>query len=169
MRRQKRYLISFWSKNKLFMKIKGNSLLGKFKPWVAIAYLEKENLEDKLKSLDDWDFNVKNLRNKRKELERIPDTYKIDCVVVSVVQFKNSADEILQSLVENLSNSLKNSLKKECEAIDEFVTKSLEMIANRPKTFEEISKSKEDYYKMKGKQAEYENKISHLEEKNKML
>ena len=40
-------------------------------------YLDIENLEEKFHSLEEWDYNIKVIRAKRKELEKLQDLYKV--------------------------------------------------------------------------------------------
>lgn len=48
-----------------------------------------------MKNIDDWEFNIKNIRHKRKELEKLPDYQKIDCFNVNIAPFKASASDLL--------------------------------------------------------------------------
>lgn len=66
-----------------------------------------------MKNIDDWEFNIKNIRHKRKELEKLPDYQKIDCFNVNIAPFKASASDLLQNLIESLTYSLKDSLENE--------------------------------------------------------
>jgi len=60
-----------------------------------------------MKSLEDWEYNIKNIRVKRKELEKINENYKVECFSVSVTPFKQSADDLLQGLVDQLTGALR--------------------------------------------------------------
>jgi len=44
---------------------------------------------------------------------------------------------------------LKNSVRGDCEIIEEFVTQSLEKLANKPTTMEEMNAAKTGYYELK--------------------
>ena len=138
-------------------------------PWARISYLQLEDLESKLKSLDDWEYNFKNIRAKRKELEKLPESYKIDCFNISAISFKNKIDDILQYLLENLVSSLRISIRKESQEIEDFVNNSLQKLTQKPKTMEEITKSKETYLQLKGQQKIYQVIIKNIDEKMKLV
>jgi len=45
--------------------------------------------------MQDWEFNIKNIRLKRKELEKLSDNHKVECFNINVSPFKSSADDLL--------------------------------------------------------------------------
>ena len=53
----------------LFKKLQ--DIIIQFRPWAAVAYIDISNIEEKLKTLEDWDYNIRNLRFKRKELDKL--------------------------------------------------------------------------------------------------
>ena len=77
----------------LFQKME--ELLKTFKPWTAIGFLDIETFKEKLVNIEDWDYNIKNIRVKRKELEKLNDSFKIECFNINVSYFKTSADDLL--------------------------------------------------------------------------
>lgn len=62
---------------------------------MALGYLDFEGIKKQMKNIDDWEFNIKNIRHKRKELEKLPDYQKIDCFNVNIAPFKASASDLL--------------------------------------------------------------------------
>lgn len=56
---------------KLFEKLL--KVLDQFKVWLAIGFLDFDTLKGKMKKIEDWEYNIKNIRHKRKELEKLPD------------------------------------------------------------------------------------------------
>ena len=151
----------------LFQRLVG--ILNGLLPWARISYLQLEDLETRLKSLEDWEFNFKNIRAKRKELERLPESYKVDCFTISAISLKNKIDDILQFLLENLVSSLRISIRKETQEIEDFVTNSLQKLSQKPKTMEEITKSKEAYLQLKEKQKLFQIVIKNIDEKLKLV
>ncbi len=39
--------------------------------------MDIDNLEEKIHTLEEWDYNIKVIRAKRKELEKLQDLYKV--------------------------------------------------------------------------------------------
>eukprot|EP00828_Plagiopyla_frontata_P016361 TRINITY_DN2149_c0_g1_i9.p2 TRINITY_DN2149_c0_g1~~TRINITY_DN2149_c0_g1_i9.p2 ORF type:complete len:1025 (+),score=167.76 TRINITY_DN2149_c0_g1_i9:246-3320(+) len=151
----------------LFKKLQ--DIIIQFRPWVAVAYIDISNIEEKLKTLEDWDYNIRNLRFKRKELDKLQEQFKVDCFTIYATQFKNQVDDMLQRILDNLTNSLRNSLKGDIESIENFITKALEKLQQKPKTMDEIQQCQEEYYKLKTEQKEMLLKIKAAEEKNKII
>ena len=60
--------------------------------WSAIPYLTTRDITEKLKGIQEWEFNIRVIRMKRKQLEKVPDYLKVDCFNISQVKFKNMAD-----------------------------------------------------------------------------
>lgn len=48
-----------------------------------------------MKKIEDWEYNIKNIRHKRKELEKLPDHQKVECFNVYIAPFKQSASDLL--------------------------------------------------------------------------
>ncbi|EGR34149.1 hypothetical protein IMG5_022750, partial [Ichthyophthirius multifiliis] len=162
------YLAVVYSKGEqLFEKLQ--KLVQSLRPWTAICYLDVQKLEEKLQTIEDWEYNIKNIRVKRKDLEKLQDHYKIDCFHVTISPFKNSADDLLQNIIDTLTNSLRNSVKLDCELIEEFVDKNLEKLKNKPKNIEEINNAKNSYFEIKGHKKSMFQKFQSIQTKNKLL
>jgi hypothetical protein len=52
-----------------------------------------------VRSIQEWEFNIRVLRLKRKELEKVPDQQRVECFTISQVKFKNSADELISDFL----------------------------------------------------------------------
>lgn len=91
---------------------------------------------------DEFAVNFKNLRVKRKEIDHIPDSVKIDCCVVSLVSFKSSIDQLLQSFNDTLLVTLRRSLIDQFKDVDAYLESSQERLNSRPHTVEEIGQAK---------------------------
>ena len=66
--------------------------LKNLEPWAAIPYLSVASIHDRVKSIQEWEFNIRVLRLKRKELEKVADQQKVECFNINQTKFKNSAD-----------------------------------------------------------------------------
>jgi dynein heavy chain 2 len=71
------------------------SILDSLSPWRAVSFVDLNNIEEKFKNIEDWDNNIRVLKFKRKELEKIQDFYKVDCFNVNAIPFKNQIDDHL--------------------------------------------------------------------------
>lgn len=142
--------------------------LDQFKIWTVISYIDEDNIS-KLKTFDDWENNIKMIRSKRKELEKVSEGIKIDCFSISTLSFKNKADDLLQNILETLISSLKSSIKSEAQVIEEFVTEAISKLGNKPKSMNEMAKAKEEYFSLKQKQKEMKVRFAQNEEKNQLL
>lgn len=138
-------------------------------PWARLGTLQMEDLEARLKKQEDWEHNFKGFRGKRKELEKVPESFKVDCFTISTSGFKNRIDDLLQVLMENLLSSLRGSIRSEALSLEEFVTQALIKLSQKPRSLEEIAASKAAYLELKEKQKVYQRTLISLEEKSKMV
>jgi hypothetical protein len=68
-----------------------------------------------------WETFMKEVRVKRKELEKISDIQKIDCFSISLAPFKQQVDDSLTKLIEGMMSELKNQIKVDCDDIAVFL------------------------------------------------
>lgn len=78
--------------------------------WGSIPYLSVASINDRIKTIQEWEFNIRVIRLKRKELEKVPDYQKVECFNINQIKFKNSADELISDFLEKMMNSLKESV-----------------------------------------------------------
>ena len=50
------------------------------------------------------------MKQKRVELKKLPDTKKIDCIVINIVPFKEGIENIFRKISEILVRTLENSI-----------------------------------------------------------
>lgn len=60
--------------------------------WGSIPYLSVANINERIKTIQEWEFNIRVIRLKRKELEKVPDYQKVECFNINQIKFKNSSD-----------------------------------------------------------------------------
>ena len=119
--------------------------------------------------MEDWETNIKAIRVKRKDLEKLSESYKVDCFQISSTPFKVSADDLLGNLAESMTDALRNSLRKDCEMVEEFIKAALDKLQKKPSTMEEMSQAKDDYFELKGKKKDMQRQLEGAEVKNKLL
>jgi hypothetical protein len=57
------------------------------------------------------------LRQKRKELKKLPDSFKVDCININIVPFKAGVDELFRRLTDALVETLQESIEKDAETV----------------------------------------------------
>ena len=82
---------------------------------------------------------------KRKELEKVADSVRVDCFVLNLTKFKYSADELLSDFLEKMMGSLRDSLGKEVEEIQVFLEDALDKLSRKSSSIEETQKNKALY------------------------
>lgn len=113
--------------------------------WSAIPYLTTKDINSKIKGIQEWEFNIRVIRMKRKELEKVPDHIKVDCFSISHIKFKNTADELLSDFLEKMMNCLRESVATETNEVRDFLRDSLEKLSRKSTTLEETHQNKAVY------------------------
>ena len=84
------------------------------------------------------------LKQKRKELKKLPDSQKVDCINVNLVPFKAGVEEIFKRLSDALVETLQTSIEKDSEEVHKFIKAGLEKLNSNPQSVEEIEKMHAD-------------------------
>lgn len=93
----------------------------------------------KLQSAADFEVNLKFLKTRRKELDKIQDFYKVDCFAISTVALKMSIQDQLVRLGDSLLVALRRNVLTVLKEVDSFLTTSMERLSTRPESISEIS------------------------------
>ena len=127
----------------LFLELK--DLLDSYKQWCVLGRVNIENLvEEKIKTIADFEHNFKTLRQKRKDIEKIPDSHKIHCFNISTTPLKSALEDHLQRLSDALILSLKTTIKSDAEVLSEFLKTAQTKLNQRPSTVEEITQAQKE-------------------------
>ncbi len=79
-----------------------------FKDWVVLGMVDVDTLvETRLTEVADWESNFRSLKSKGREVEKLPNTIKIDCITVNTMSTKSSIDDMIQKLYDSLLNALR--------------------------------------------------------------
>jgi dynein heavy chain 2 len=70
----------------LFLKL--DQLAASLMPWAVVQTLDPELVQTLLPDLERWEAFMKEVRVKRKDLEKIGDVQRIDCLTISLAPFK---------------------------------------------------------------------------------
>uniref|UniRef100_H2M4S9 Cytoplasmic dynein 2 heavy chain 1 n=1 Tax=Oryzias latipes TaxID=8090 RepID=H2M4S9_ORYLA len=142
----------------------------KFKEWVVLGQVDLEKLVEKnLTSVQDWERNFKALKARGKESERLPSQEKVDCITVNCEPVKSTIDDLIQRLFDMLLLSLRKSIQGHLQAIDSFVSESMEALSTRPDNLEEIGAANSKYNQILSRKPEMLPQFQCAEEKNRLL
>uniref|UniRef100_A0A0N4ZU30 Cytoplasmic dynein 2 heavy chain 1 n=1 Tax=Parastrongyloides trichosuri TaxID=131310 RepID=A0A0N4ZU30_PARTI len=141
-----------------------------FEEWVVIAYVDLESLiEEKFTKASDWESQLKLLKTKGKELEKIPEEINIDCINISTTTIKATIDDLLGRLYDTLVWTLKHSVNTELTEINRFIDTSITSLSTRPQSIEEIAEANMTHGKLVKAEKEVKNKLMFIKEKNTLL
>ena len=80
------------------------------------------------------------LKLKRKELKKLPDQVKVDCITVNLVPFKGGVEDIFKRLSDALVETLQGSIEKDADDVFRFIKAGLDKLNTNPQSVEEIEK-----------------------------
>ncbi|XP_056229968.1 cytoplasmic dynein 2 heavy chain 1 isoform X2 [Seriola aureovittata] len=162
------FLTIFSKAEDLFSRLQ--AIQHKFKEWVVLGQVDLEKLVEKhLNSVQDWERNFKALKARGKESERLPSQEKVDCITVNCEPVKAIIDDLIQRLFDMLLLSLKKSIQGHTQAIDSFVSESMEALSTRPENMEEIGAASGKYSQILARKPEILPQFQCAEEKNRLL
>uniref|UniRef100_A0A8C9YLX3 Dynein cytoplasmic 2 heavy chain 1 n=1 Tax=Sander lucioperca TaxID=283035 RepID=A0A8C9YLX3_SANLU len=162
------FLTIFSKAEDLFSRLQ--AIQHKFKEWVVLGQVDLEKLVEKhLISVQDWERNFKTLKASGKESERLPSQEKVDCITVNCEPVKAVIDDLIQKLFDMLLLSLRKSIQVHTQAIDSFVSESMEALSNRPESMEEIGAASGKHSQILARKPEILPQFQCAEEKNRLL
>lgn len=148
-------------------------LLYEYEPWSLLARIGGGDLdalmESELQEPSDWEVNLKTLKLKRKESEKIPDVVKLDCIHVSLVPFKSALDDHLQRFQDGLLLSLRKSTLAHVRLVEDFVESAKEKLNTRPHSIDEISQAQVEWKAIDANKAAVHTHFEKAERKKTLL
>lgn len=84
------------------------------------------------------------LKQKRKELKKLPDSQRVDCITVNIVPFKSGVEDIFKRLSDALVETLQTSIEKDADDVFKFIKGGLDRLNSNPQSVEEIEKMHQD-------------------------
>ena len=117
------------------------------KDWVALGKVSDifQFVEDHCTTVKQWETNFDVLKKRRKNLDKMPDFYKIDCFSVSATPLKAAIEDQIQSFGDALVLSLRKSVTSSLARIETFLSSSMELLGVLPNTIEEIGHAKKEW------------------------
>lgn len=85
----------------------------------------QQHIEKYFTNVQDWIDNLDMLKQKKRELKKLPEQKKVDCINVNLVPFKQGIESLFKSLEDALTESLEDSIEKDSETVRIFVQKGL--------------------------------------------
>jgi dynein heavy chain 2 len=121
----------------LFSRLEGAVV--EYLPWSALGNIDIQSyIEANFTTVQDWEDNFQMLRLKRKELKKLPDSFKVDCININIVPFKAGIDELFRRMTDALVETLQESIERDADSVHNFIRKGLEKLSKNPKSVEEI-------------------------------
>lgn len=126
-------------------------------------------MESELQEPGDWELNLKTIKLKRKESEKIPDVVKLDCIHVSLAPFKSTLDDLLQRFQDALLLSLRKSTLAHVRLVEDFVETAKEKLNTRPHSIDEISQAQVEWKAIDAAKASVHEHFAKAERKKALL
>lgn len=99
-------------------------------------------IEANVTTLDEFASNFKEMKVRRKDVEKLPDYEKVDCCTISIMPFKAYLDELFNRINESLLISLRRGLLTEFNEVLQFLDAAHEHLNSPPHSVAEIADAK---------------------------
>ena len=147
-----------------------NDLQKRLTETIGLSYADFESyIETNFTKMEDWKYNYDLLRQKRKEIEKLDDSMKIDCFKINLTQYKMFIDDTFEKVFDVLGSTLKDHLLQTMKYIDEFVKDSMEKMSQKASSLQEILVFKKNFAELTKKKFEYKKQCTECYKMNKML
>ncbi|XP_057314672.1 cytoplasmic dynein 2 heavy chain 1-like isoform X2 [Hydractinia symbiolongicarpus] len=141
-----------------------------FRDWVVFGHMDMDKLTDEhLKVVGDWELNIKMVKVKGKEAEKLPLSVKVDCITVSTSPVKSTIDDLITKLFDTLLISLRRSIVQDYNSLDGYTSKSMDELNQVPQSIEEMGEVNEKYRKIIEEKVQFKEMYTRVEQKNKLL
>ncbi|KAL8191062.1 UNVERIFIED_CONTAM: Cytoplasmic dynein 2 heavy chain 1, partial [Gekko kuhli] len=162
------FLTTFTKAENLFRRLA--EVADEFKEWIVMGQVDMEAMvENHLFTEQDWEKNFKALKVRGKEVERLPSTVKVDCIIVNCNPVKTMVDDLIQKLYDALVMSLRKSIQAHLHEISSFLNDAMESLITRPQSVDEIAQDNLNYRNLTEKKGEVFLLFQEAEGKNKLL
>jgi dynein heavy chain 2 len=168
-RNQEGIAVVFQKADELFNKLL--DVQSSLSPWLVLGMMQEraQEMVEQLQESKDWDLNFKALKAKRKEMDKIPDTIKVDCFTVSTVVLKNVVEDQMDRLNDSLTIALKRKVEAEVKAVMKFLDEGLDALDIRPDSVKELAQATAGAEELQAKLVELNAQLNSADDKNKML
>jgi dynein heavy chain 2 len=168
--RNKEGLFTVYKKaSQLFSRLKRAQ--SRFVDYVVLGTVESltQLVEEQLQETPQWEVNFKMVKEKGKEVERIENIIKIDCVSLSTQPIKAAIDDQLQKMGDALVRSLRMSAQLHLTKVETFIANSQKSLAVEPQSMDEIGESQNMVRQLGQEKKSIYAEFEKFEAKNKLL
>uniref|UniRef100_A0A914XX81 Cytoplasmic dynein 2 heavy chain 1 n=1 Tax=Panagrolaimus superbus TaxID=310955 RepID=A0A914XX81_9BILA len=154
--------------NQLFEKL--TIVFGQFQPWIVLGQINLEDtIEENFKRASDWEEQLKTLKSKGREAEKLPNEIKIDCILISTMSIKNVIDDLLHRLYDTLTWTLRHSITSQLQTMGQDLNSGIELLGSRPQSLDEVAEANQNHLKLAAQGRQWSEAMEILEEKNALL
>ena len=146
--------------------------LDDYKDWVVLGSVDiEEFVAQHVTHSADFEHNFKLIKAKGRELEKLPNSYKCDCITVNALPVKSTIEDQLRHLQDALVNQLRKSCQKELEELEEFINggKSKLGAVMESESIDAIANAREGHRDVMDRNVEMREKKRLIEEKSRQL
>lgn len=111
-----------------------------FEEWVVLGAVDLEKIViENIKSIAEWELNLKLLKQKGKEAESIPSVIRVDCISISTSGLRTAIDDQLQSLYDSIIAAIRTSISAKLSKVEEFIAKATDIVSLKAQSMEDIT------------------------------
>ncbi|GAB1603231.1 hypothetical protein Ahia01_000603700, partial [Argonauta hians] len=146
------------------------SVYEQFKEWVALGCVDINDLADQcLVETSDWERNIKALKIRSRNADKLPNQVKVGCITVNTSPVKIVIDELIQQLFDALVSCLQRKVGLDVKCIDSFLTEAIDKLTCQPSTMEEVTAANKCHLEYEEKKKEMKELFEKAQVKNKLL
>ena len=116
--------------------------------WISPAVVDLDSIFSPLKSVKDFEDALREIKQKGKEAEKLPEIIKHDCITVSLTQFKRQVDGLITRCFNELCGSIKNLVIEESKELIKFISDSKEALTARVNSIDDITQQQLKYHEI---------------------
>uniref|UniRef100_A0A914CNR1 Dynein heavy chain tail domain-containing protein n=1 Tax=Acrobeloides nanus TaxID=290746 RepID=A0A914CNR1_9BILA len=141
-----------------------------FEDWVVLGKANMEDLiEENFKKASDWETELKSLKSKGRDVERLPTEIRIECILISTSGAKSAIEDLLHRMYDTLTWTLRHSITTELQLIGQTLTQGIDLLAVRPQSLDEVAEANQNHMKLMKSNREIREQMTLLDEKNQLL
>ncbi|EJD73854.1 cytoplasmic dynein 2 heavy chain 1, variant [Loa loa] len=141
-----------------------------FENWIVVGQVDLESLITKhFKRAADWENQIKLLKGKGRDAEKLPSEVRLECILVLTSAVKIAIDDMLQRLFDTLIWTLRYSINNEIHDINRFLNQAIEVLNSRPQSVAEIADANQKHIEFGKSSKELKRTLGLIEEKNVLL